>query len=292
MHDIIVRSVSDSDDLKQIEAIQRLTWGMDDVEIIPGRFLHAVQYNGNCLLGAYDDGRLVGFVLGILATVEAPPERPDRVAASRLQLYSAIMGVLPEFQSSGVGYRLKLAQREFALRLGVRLVTWTFDPLESRNGFFNVAKLGVVCHRYLRDFHGPMSGINAGLPSDRFNVEWWVTSNRVKTRLSRERRPLKLGAFLAAGATLINPAGLNRQGLPTPAAEPNLSDDRILLLEIPPRFQELKAADMALAQAWRLHCRDLFERYFGRNYLLTDFVRHEDEDGRARSYYVLAFGDS
>ena len=285
--EIEIRPVSSLDEFKQIEEVQRITWNMGDLEILPSRFLHAMQFNGACLLAAADGDRVVGFVFGALATVEGLTERIDQVAAARLQMYSAIMGVLPEYQESGVGYRLKLGQREFALRIGVRLITWTFDPLESRNAHFNIGKLGVVTHRYLRDFHGPMTGLNAGLPSDRFYVEWWVTSNRVKSRVDARRGRLELAAYRGGGAVIVNEATRTPQGFARPADGVLKDNGRILLVEIPGSIQAVKAADMDLALAWRLHTRELFEHYFAANYLVTDFVRDPHNGDADRSYYVL-----
>jgi predicted GNAT superfamily acetyltransferase len=289
---ISIRPVLDVDDARQIEDVQRLTWQMGDLEILPGRFLHALKHNGACLLGAYDGDKVVGFVFGLLGTVENLKGRIDEVAAARLQMYSAIMGVLPEYQGKGLGYRLKLAQREFALRIGVRLVTWTYDPLESRNAYFNVGKLGVICHRYFRDFHGPLSGINFGLPTDRFYVEWWVTSNRVVGKLSSDRGPLNLDAYLNGGAKLVNEGKIRDDNLLEPPGEFNQSQNRILMAEIPADIQEIKKADADLALAWRKHSRHLFEHYFDHNYIITDFVRRLDDKGINHSYYVLIRGNA
>ena len=165
---IEIRTIESTEDAHKLEEIQRRAWDMPDIEIIPGRTMHAIQFNGGLLLGAYDGEELVGFVFGVLGTVQGLHNRIDQVAAARLQLYSTIMGVLPEYRNRSVGYQLKVAQREFALRLGVRLVTWTYDPLESRNGWLNIGKLGAICHRYVRDYHGELGGINAGLNTDRF----------------------------------------------------------------------------------------------------------------------------
>jgi predicted GNAT superfamily acetyltransferase len=260
---------------------------MDDIEIVPGRFMHSLQHNGACLLGAFDGERVVGFVFGALATAEWLTERIDNVAAARLQMYSVMMGVRPEYQSTGLGYRLKLAQREFALRLGIRLITWTFDPLESRNGYFNISKLGVVCQRYLRNFHGDMGGINAGLQTDRFHVDWWVTGNRVQKRLSGERAPLKLEAFIGGGAEVVSRCRLDDRGAQIPPDSFAASHSQILLAEVPADFQAIKAVDMGVAHAWRSYTRELFESHFGRGYVVTDFVRSREEDGRDHSYYVL-----
>jgi predicted GNAT superfamily acetyltransferase len=290
---IEVRPLVEMAEIDQVEDIQRQTWGMSEAEIMPARMMHALRHNGAALLGAFDGDQLVGFVLGVLGTVEELRERIDQVAAARLQMYSVIMGVLPEYQERGVGFQLKRAQREFALRIGVRLVTWTYDPLESRNAYFNIAKLGAVCQRYKRDFHGELGGINAGLPTDRFHIDWWVTTSRVEKRMSQApRRPLGLDAFLSGGATIINPARQHDGKLPLPAETLVDSDASILLVEIPQDFQAIKRADMRLAQSWRAHSREIFERLFAAGYIVTDFVL--DKGGGDRpggSFYGLTHGD-
>ncbi len=289
---IEIRDISGLDEVDQINNVQKEIWGMDDLEMIPGRFMHAMQFNGACLIGAFEDDKLVGFVFGILGTLEGLDHRIDQVAAARLQLYSVIMGVLPDYQVLGVGFRLKTAQRDFAMRIGVRLITWTFDPLESRNAHFNFSKLGTVAHQYVRNYHGRMGGINAGLKTDRFYVEWWITSNRVKSRVSRGREKLSLDAFLDGGATFVNKAVFEEDDLPVPPNDFVKATDNILLVEIPSSIQKIKKLDMPLALRWRQHTRLLFEHFFLTKYLVTDFVRQEDPSGHHRSYYVLTYADS
>jgi predicted GNAT superfamily acetyltransferase len=292
MSEIRIIPVMNVADAKKLEELQRRTWNMDDIEILPGRFLHALHHNGACLLGAYDDDKVIGFVFGLLGTVENLTGRIDQIAAARLQMYSAIMGVLPAYQGQGIGYRLKLAQREFALRIGVRLITWTYDPLESRNAYFNVSKLGVICHQYFRDFHGVLGGINADLPTDRFYVEWWVTSNRVKGKLSTNRGALGLDSYLSGGAVVVNEATEFVEGMIKPSEEFLRSEGRILLVEIPSKFQLLKNVNIDVAKLWRNHTRSIFEYYFEHNYLVTDLVRYDPSVGSNRSFYVLTRGDS
>jgi predicted GNAT superfamily acetyltransferase len=206
-------------------------------------------------------------------------------------MYSMEAGVLPDYQSQGVGYQLKLAQRDFALNIGIRLVTWTYDPLESRNGRFNISKLGAVCHSYYRNFHGQLSGINAGLATDRFEVEWWVTSNRVEGRVVKERRPLTLDSLLAGGAQMLNETTFNEAGLPVPPLEPLEPTGQMVLLEIPANIQTIKQQDFDLARTWRGHTRLLFEALFRQNYTVTDFVYDGGMgNGRARSFYLLTRG--
>lgn len=292
MSEIIVRPVETMAECVAIEDLQRAAWTMSDLEVIPAHALHAMQHNGSALLGAFDGNRLVGFVFGILATVEDLNNRIDQVAAARLKMYSVIAGVLPEYQEHGVGYRLKMAQRDFALRIGVRLVNWTYDPLESRNGRFNIGKLGAVCHAYHRNFHGDMAGINAGLPTDRFDVEWWVTTPRAQSRATQRWKPLKLDAVMAGGAVLINESSYNAAGLLVPPSNYVSQPSNLMLAEIPTDIQSIKRFDFGLARHWREHTRHLFEELFDSGFLVTDFISHVDADGRPRSYYLLIYQDA
>lgn len=291
MSEIIIRPLETMAEMSATEEVQRVTWTMTDLDVIPGHALHAMQHNGAVLLGAFDGERLVGFAFGVLGT-EDNPNRVDQVAAARLKIYSVIAGVLPEYQQHDIGFRLKMAQRDFALRIGIGLISWTYDPLESLNARFNIGKLGAVCRRYLRHFHGDLSGINTGLPTDRFEVEWWVTQNRVAARAERKWRPLKLDALLAGGALLVNEAAISANGLPEPPLKTVSRPGNLMLVEIPANFQEIKRADLALAQRWRMHTRDLFETLFASGFLVTDFVPHVDQNGNPRSYYLLTHQDT
>ncbi len=289
--EIEIRPLTDHDTIARIETLQKETWGIGDLEVLPTHFLHALQYNGALLLGAFDGDRLVGFTFATLGMIEKG-NRIDEVAAARLKLYSVVTGVHPDYQGQHVGQRLKLAQRDFALRIGVRLITWTFDPLESRNGYFNIGKLGAICNRYLLNYHGNLGGINAGLPTDRFEVEWWVTSNRVQSRVSRQRRSLSLEALLGGGALLINEATFGSDGLPVPPPNYISRPSNLLLMEIPTDFQQIKLTDPALARRWRDHSRLLFQELFHSEFIVTDFASYEDENGRRRCFYLLTHRDS
>jgi len=118
--------------------------------------------------------------------------------------------VLPEWQSRGVGYALKVAQREAVLNQGVRLITWTYDPLESKNARLNIAKLGAVCNTYIRDYYGELrDDLNRASRRIGFQVDWWVASRRIETRLTRKRPPLQLHHYLKWARLLsIPPCGM------------------------------------------------------------------------------------
>lgn len=286
-----IRPLDTLADMRAVEDLQRAVWGNNDADIVPLHMLTTVAHNGGVLLGAWDAEaeKLVGFVFGFLGTDE---ENPDRPAMANLKHCSHMLGVLPEYRDHGVGLKLKLAQRERVMRQGVRLITWTYDPVESRNAYLNIARLGCICRAYYREVYGEMAdALNRGLPSDRFQVEWWITSPRVRQKLSGGRARLTLDSFTSAGAAIVNPARLNDAGLLQMAGPPRAPESTFALVEIPASFQTLKAADPGLAREWKLQVRAIFEPAFAEGYLVTDFL-HETVAGRERVFYVLSHGDA
>jgi predicted GNAT superfamily acetyltransferase len=289
MPDFGIRPLKTLDDFHAAEDVQRAAWDSDDIDIVPLHIMLTIARNGGVVLGAFAQDRLVGFVLGFLGTsnrygAEAP-------ATVKLKHCSHQLGVLPEWQSRGVGYALKVAQREAVLNQGVRLITWTYDPLESKNSRLNIAKLGAVCNTYIRDYYGELrDDLNRGLATDRFQVDWWIASRRIETRLTRKRPPLQLHHYLEVGAPIINPAVWNDHNLPVchdPIEAPPL--DRFLV-EFPAEFQTIRRADNALAMAWRLHLRSICETAFASGFTVIDYVH--DPGRRARSFYVMQRIDS
>ncbi len=279
------RTLSTPDECVQVQDLQRTVWGEIELHIIPWRLLLDLTHNGGLLLGAFDDDRLVGFVVGFLGTDQESPNRP---AMARLKHTSHAMGVHPEYQSTGIGYRLKTMQRDEAVANGVRLVTWTYDPLQSRNANLNIRRLGVVCNQYIREYYGEMRDeINVGFPSDRFRVEWWVTSDRVQARLDASPIPLSLTKLLSKGANKGNSTNLNSEGLLEPIERELDLDGSDLLVEIPSDLDSIRKRSQKLALEWRYHTRSIFERAFADEYSVTDFIFLKDEQ-IPRSFYVLS----
>ncbi len=287
MSQINIKPLETISDFQAAEELQRKVWSGPDLEVVPMHVLTTVAHNGGVVIGAWDGERLVGFVFGFLGTVEGELHRP---AASRLKHCSHMLGVLPEYRDQGVGYKLKLAQYEFVMQQGVRLITWTFDPLESRNAHLNIARLGAVCKTYKREVYGRMAdGLNADLPTDRFQVDWWITSHRVKQRLSGERPRLSLQSFTSAETPILNPTRLNTAGLRQMIGEPDHALGVLCLVEVPADFQEIKAKDFELAHEWKDRIRSIFEAAFADGYIVTDFV-FETGAQPPRAFYVLSQG--
>jgi predicted GNAT superfamily acetyltransferase len=246
----------------------------DDLEVVPLHLLLTVQRNGGLLLGAFDAGALVGFLFGFPAY--------DR--DGKPKHYSHMMGVDPGYQGVGIGYQLKLAQREFALDRGLDLVTWTYDPLESRNAYLNIHKLGAVCRTYIRDYYGPLAdGLSSGLPSDRFRVEWWIAGDRLGKHLAGRVGEQVSSSVFQANATGHTPGGLLTPGLLTLDA-----DVPTVQVEVPADYQVIKAADPGLAMEWRLTMRQVFETYFAAGYTVVDFLSRQTKGGRRSSYILRA----
>ncbi len=283
-----IKLIENIDEMHRVEDLQRHVWQEGETDIVPAHLMNSAVNNGGLLLGAYVENELAGFVFGFTGFYTTPD-------GPRLKHYSSMLGVRAEYHGQGMGFALKRAQWQMVRHQGIDRITWTFDPLLSRNAWLNITRLGAVCSTYLRDFYGKMhDALNQGLPTDRLDVDWWVHSHRVNRRLSRRRRgDLTLVHFLSGGAQIVNPAEMDLDHLPRPVEDPPVpvgKDITFLLVEIPADFQALKSADIKLALKWRLHSRTIFEALFNAGYLVTDFVLSTNPP--TRSYYVLVHGES
>lgn len=282
-----IRPLKAMDEFHACEEIQSLVWGVGHEWVVPGHMLLSISKADGIVLGAFDaDEQMVGFVMGLLALREA--SAPDTALAATLQHNSDMLGVRPNWWGRGVGYLLKLAQRETVLAQGLDLMTWTFDPLERSNATLNFAKLGVVCNTYLTNLYGEMrDSLNVGVASDRFQVEWWLRSERVERRLAGERPDLCAAHMIKAGVPLVNPATLGNDGLLRPTESRAALNSEQVLVEVPVDFQALKQGDLSLARAWRQATASIFQPSFARGYVALEYL-HED----GRSYYLLEHRES
>ena len=285
---IDLRIIEDPETMAAVEALQRLVWPGSETDLVPVHVLRSTVQHGGLLIGAWAGEQLAGFAFGfpgIYLTADGP----------RLEHYSHMLGVHPDYRSQGIGYRLKRAQWQMVRQQGIDRITWTYDPLLSRNAWLNITRLGAVCNTYLPDFYGSMrDALNLGLASDRFQVDWWVNTPRVQHRLSvNARHPLELEHYLSGEVRILNPARHAADGTVDITEWKNdlhTPPEAFLLVEIPPNFLGLKAIHPALATRWRTHTRQIFETCFLQGYLVTDFVHLPGEP--SRSYYVLCHGES
>ena len=288
MGEITIRPLFALDELRAIVELQHAYWGDGAESVVPAQMLFSLTSHGGHVLAAFDDGQPVGMLIGFIGTDSEVTGRP---AMANLQLVSKRMVVLPGYRGSGIGFRLKQAQRDLALQQGLRLVTWTFDSVMALNAHLNIRKLGGICTRYLQDYYGTTAGGGLVLlgTSDRLSVEWWVTSRRVEERLHGSRPALSLEQSLAAGAAILNPADVDAAGRPVPRMmPPQFGSNALALLEIPLDFNGLLAQDEALARDWRSHTRAMFVQAFARGFIVTDFLRATHE-GRDRAFYLLGY---
>jgi predicted GNAT superfamily acetyltransferase len=278
----VIKILESPEDMSAVEALQRTVWPGSETDVVPAHMLITVVHNGGLLIGAFLDAQLIGFVFGFPG-LEFTPDGP------RPKHCSHMMGIHPQQRNSGIGFSLKRAQWQMVRHQGLDHITWTYDPLLSRNAYLNIAKLGAVCNTYRRSEYGDMrDGLNAGLPSDRFLMDWWINTRRVERRLGkRARRPLRLDDFSKAELHPLYSLRLRADQLPYPPEHFDPLNGSLALAEIPTDFVMLKDADFSLARDWRFFSRELFETAFAAGYIVTDFIYD-----RSRSFYVLAHGES
>jgi predicted GNAT superfamily acetyltransferase len=201
-----IREVRGRDELRAVEALQKEVWACNDLEVVSGVHMTAARAVGAILLGAFDGGEMIGFSYGF-----AGFEGAHRV------IHSDMLAVRETWRDRGVGRALKLAQRDAALARGVDRITWTFDPLQTRNAFLNFEKLGVIADRYLRDFYGETSSpLHAG-GTDRLWATWYLRE-RPSYRDAAERIPVTTraetrDAFERAFASGLIAVGFDRERL-------------------------------------------------------------------------------
>jgi predicted GNAT superfamily acetyltransferase len=267
-----VRRLARLEELRQCEELQSRVWGPEDVVRVPALVMVTALANGGFAFGAFAGDQIVGFVLA----------SPGLTEAGHVKQCSILMAVDPEWQNSGVGYRLKLAQREAALAQGLDLITWTFDPLASANSHLNLQKLGCVASRYFVDLYGTADrGLNAGLPTDRLLAEWWIRKAAVADRLGNGH-PEPPAEAPAVDKVAPDP----RTGLPVLDGMDLDRGEPLLLLEIPPSIRDIKLADLELARVWRHGIREIFQHYFARGYRAAGFHRLP-HNGRVRHCFLL-----
>lgn len=273
-----IRPLTTIDECRQVAALERAIWAYDDAEdVVPPPVLIVSAMRGGILLGAFEEsGQLVGFSYSLPA-----------VKDGRLTQWSHMTGVVPERQGSGLGLRLKLAQREAAMAMGIDLIEWTFDPLQAMNAHFNFARLGTVVEEYEENIYGDSSSVlHRGTPTDRFVAEWRLDAPHVIRRIQSHGLPTVRDANVAS-APLVNRTHAGRW------LEPGIADlsldGRRLLVEIPMGFSEMLVEDPTLAREWRQETRVIFQHYLARGYRVVDFFLAREA---RRGQYLLALTEA
>jgi predicted GNAT superfamily acetyltransferase len=177
-----IRQLTKIDELADAVRLQREIWGFEDLELLPLRLFVVASKIGGQVLGAFHRAKMVAFCFCI----------PGLKPGGKFYLHSHMLGVLREYRNTGLGQKLKWKQREYALESGIDLIEWTFDPLEIKNAFFNIERLGAIVRRYVENQYGTTSShLHGGLPTDRLVAEWWVRSPRAEafSRCHEFQRP-------------------------------------------------------------------------------------------------------
>ena len=269
-----IRDLKSIDDLSQLRAVEKEVWGMTDDDTLPLTLAIALKASGNIFVGAFDKDKdkdkdndkdkdkMVGFAFGFLGREHG-----------QTTLHSHMLAVLEGYRHLDLGSRLKQAQRERAMAMGVHEMTWTFDPLQSRNAHFNFSKLGVVSDTYKVDFYGPeTSSMLHRNGTDRLWVRWILNSRRVRDRLagkSTNARVETLDALrLLAPLVRFEPSGKpGRADLGESLARQRVS------IEIPGDILAVERTDMGLAREWREATRWAFRESMKAGFFVTEFCR-------------------
>jgi len=236
---ITIRKCEMLEDFRACVALQRDIWGEQDLEVEPSTMFVVASHTGGQVLGAYDGRNLVGYTLAVAALRNGAP-----------YLHSHMTGVHANYRDRGIGRMLKLFQRDEALSRDIRLIEWTFDPLEMRNAHFNLNRLGAICRRYLPNLYGiTTSPLHRGLATDRLVAEWYLDSPRVLAALNGEL-----------------------------AEAPRASS-----IEIPSSLEDWKAGDLPRVQSIQAAIRDQFSEGFAKGHAAVGVSRTSQ-----RSAYILA----
>jgi predicted GNAT superfamily acetyltransferase len=278
-----IRTLTTADELRQVFDLEQAIWGYGSVEdSVPVVMLLVSVRTGGLVLGAYDEDRLVGFAYALPGIRGGKPFQ-----------WSHMLGVVPEYRASGLGWRLKVEQRRLVMESGLDLIAWTYDPLQAANAHVNFAKLGTVAREYHLDaYPDSSSSLHAGTPTDRLIAEWWLRSDRVVDRLaavgrgeSARRRIASPSASEAVPLNRVRDAGdwLAPDGHDLSVEAPRLA------VTIPTGFTEMQQRDLPLARDWRLATREIFTTYLPRGYEVTDFRLDRP---RRRGTYVLSLAQT
>ena len=271
-----IRTLKSVEDCRQVQVVQDRVWGGGPDDTMSIHVLVTQSKHGGLLQGAFaaegahGAGEMVGFSFGW------PAFGLDGRKQRKLKFCSHIMGVLPGWQGRGVGFRLKVAQREELLRQGwTDWVTWTFDPLQRVNGRLNIRRLGAVCDTYVRNVYGEMTdSLNAGMPTDRFQVDWYLKDARVLRALEGAPAPARAVEELQLASTR---AVGEAESLRAPQRPPPPPDGRPYAVPLPDNVDALRREGGSLLYDWRIFVREAAESCFRSGYALTDCARYGSE---------------
>jgi predicted GNAT superfamily acetyltransferase len=268
-----IRDLKTIEDLAQLREVEKEVWGMDENDTLPLTLAIACKAAGNIFIGAFDKAafdkgisknkkneKMVGFAFGFLGREH-----------DQTTLHSHMLAVLDDYRHLDLGSKLKQAQRERAMAMGIHEMTWTYDPLQSRNAHFNFSKLGVLSETYKIDFYGPeTSSMLHRNGTDRLWVRWLLTAKRVRDRLSGKNQRVETLDALKLLAPLVRFAP---NGTPARASLGDSLSRQRVSIEIPGDILEVEKANMGLAREWREATRWAFHESLKAGFVVTEFCR-------------------
>ncbi len=256
-----IREIKSIPELKKVQQLEQEVWGQAPIPI--HQTLTAVK-NGGIVVGAFRGDELLGFSYSFTGFKKG-----------KVYLTSHILAISSNVREQGIGEALKWKQREIAVERGYEMMLWTYDPLETRNGYLNLSKLQAICDTYIENCYGEMQdGLNKGLPSDRFEVNWHLTSRYVE-----ERQTFDLTNAVELASYKMNPS--NFPVLQESELQLSIEED-VYLLPVPQNIQLIKATDPQLALDWRMKTRSLIQALFAKGYVAVRL-----EKGKHVHHYVF-----
>ena len=255
---IKIREIEEIAEMREVEELQKEVWGVPDLDVVPYTHLVAAKEAGGVLIGAFDAEVLVGFVYGF-----------PSFERGQLAHHSHMLAVKPAYRNFDLGRRLKLAQREHVIAQGINLMSWTFDPLQSLNAYFNFSKLGVIADRYLLNFYGQeAASFLHQTGTDRLWASWFVSSDAVEQRINGGREEIESEALVSLVQVQADDSP-QRNGLAA-----GLGNDHAAI-EIPADIDSLQQRSPETALRWRQETRWAFTEAMNAGYYVAAFVRGE-----------------
>lgn len=263
------RILTTPDQVAKLSDLWQLIWNTSDRDTLTAHVAIALHHAGGLALGAFDGDAIIGFALGFPGFIDG-----------KLLHWSHAAGVLPAYQGRGVGTQIKWMQRQLVLEQEIDCIGWTYDPLQRGNAKFNLHRLGSMCNLYHVNLYGEMhDALNAGLPSDRFEVRWWLSSDSV---CQREEAMPKMIDLTGIHHTL----SMQADGKPGPVHLPQ-KEITHTLVEIPYSINKLRTSNLEVAVLWRLRTRQAFTSLFAAGFSAVDFVSEPGAIEANHHWYVL-----
>ena len=272
---ISIRNLKTNEEFFEVIKLQKIIWRLNNYnDCIPNHIFMAVSEIGGLVLGAFAGKKMIGFLMVMVGYNNF----------ESVYHHSHILGVHPDFAHHNIGFQLKKAHYDRAKPEGIKLVTWTFDPLQGPNANLNISKLGGIIRNYKVDYYGEVMGesdLVSGIASDRFWLEWYLQSKHVKNRLdSALKQSVNLAEYSRINEVITDSSGFQRMiRMSNPAS-------RQISIEIPYSFQSLFDVNKELAIEWRLKMRELFISCFDQGFTITSFV-HINGEKEKGNYYLL-----